>query len=124
MQCKYHCTYKITGRILKEVSYMGRSGLKRVVGRMVFALAVGGLTVSYAPMALAQTFPDPSRSTSIALTSDDRRLIVVNLEMNSVSIIQVRREDGQDDRTKLGEIVVGDEPRYVAIMPNDSTAYV
>jgi YVTN family beta-propeller protein len=103
---------------------MMQNGVRKVIGRMVFTLAAGALTVMYVPKALAQTFPDPSRSTSIVLTSDDRRLIVANRETDSVSIIQVRGEDGQDDHTKLAEIAVGDEPRYVAIMPDDTLAYV
>jgi YVTN family beta-propeller protein len=34
----------------------------------------------------------PTRSTTIALTSDEQRLVVVNREANSVSVIQVRTE--------------------------------
>lgn len=103
---------------------IGQNGFKRVVGMMVFALAAGVLAVSHAPDATAQTFPDPSRSTSIALTSDDRRLVVANRDSNSVSIIQVRNAEGGDGNTKLVEIGVGDEPRYVAIRPDDSFAFV
>lgn len=121
---RFHMTIAIMHRILKESLYMTQSGLKKVMGLMVFALIVGALSVAYAPSVWAQTLPDPSRSTSIALTSDDRRLIVANRESNSVSIIQVRGEDGQDDNTKLAEITVGDEPCYVAIRPDDSVAFV
>ncbi len=121
---RFHMPIAIMHRILKESLYMTQSGLKKVMGLMVFALIVGALSVAYAPSVWAQTLPDPSRSTSIALTSDDRRLIVANRESNSVSIIQVRGEDGQDDNTKLAEITVGDEPRYVAIRPDDSVAFV
>jgi len=103
---------------------MTQNGWKMMVGMMTLSLIAGGLLVSYVPNALAQTFPDPSRSTSIALTSDDRRLIVANRETDSVSIIQVRGEDGVDDNTKLDEIAVGKEPRYLAMMPNDSVVYV
>ncbi len=102
----------------------GRNGLTMVVRIVVFALVTGALTVSDAPDTTAQTLPDPSRSTSIALTSDDSWLIVANRESNSVSIIQVRDENGEDDDTKLDEITVGDEPRYVAIRPDDSAAFV
>jgi YVTN family beta-propeller protein len=92
----------------------------------------------------------PSRSTTIALTSDEQRLVVVNREANSVSVIQVRtavkkekdkaekekngqknnrKKNGGDgsadvDPKKLAEIPVGLEPRCVAVHPNDGEAYV
>ena len=66
----------------------------------------------------------PSHSTTIALTSDETRLVVVNREANSVSIIQVKDANGNDVATKLAEIGVGEEPRCVAIHPNDQVAYV
>ena len=103
---------------------MTRKELKRVVGRVVWALVAGAITVAHAPNVLAQTLSDPSRSTSIAMTSDDRWVIVANRESNSVSIIQVRDAEGQDDNTKLAEIEVGQEPRYVAVRPDDSVAFV
>jgi YVTN family beta-propeller protein len=66
----------------------------------------------------------PTRSTTIALTSDETRLVVVNREANSVSIIQVKDENGNDDDKKLFEIGVGQEPRCVAVHPTDQAAYV
>ena len=66
----------------------------------------------------------PSHSTTIALTSDETRVVVVNREANSVSIIQVKDANGNDVATKLAEIGVGEEPRCVAIHPNDQVAYV
>lgn len=66
----------------------------------------------------------PSRSTTIALTSDDERLVVVNRQNNSVSILQVKDSHGADTDQKIAEIPVGEEPRYVAITPDDSYAYV
>jgi YVTN family beta-propeller protein len=66
----------------------------------------------------------PTRSTTIALTSDEKRLVVVNREANSVSIIQVKDDDGNDIAEKLFEIGVGQEPRCVAVHPTDQVAYV
>jgi YVTN family beta-propeller protein len=66
----------------------------------------------------------PTRSTTIALTSDETRLIVVNREANSVSIIQVKDANGNDVANKLTEIAVGQEPRCVAVHPTDRAAYV
>ena len=71
-----------------------------------------------------QTLATPSRSTTIALTSDETRLVVVNREANTVSIIQVKDAQGNDVAIKLDEIGVGLEPRCVAVHPNDEVAYV
>ena len=66
----------------------------------------------------------PSHSTTIALTSDDQRLVVVNRQNDSVSIIAVRDDAGADAYQKLAEVMVGDEPRFVALTPDDTEAYV
>src|SRR5262245_15577489 len=66
----------------------------------------------------------PTRSTTIALTSDETRLVVVNREANSVSIIRVKDDNGNDVAPKLFEIGVGQEPRCVAVHPTDRAAYV
>ena len=66
----------------------------------------------------------PSRSTTIALTSDEQRLVVVNREANSISIIRVKNNQGNDIARKIAEIGVGEEPRCVAISPNNRFAYV
>jgi YVTN family beta-propeller protein len=58
------------------------------------------------------------------MSSDDRVVIVTNIDADSVSVIEVRDENGNDVQNKLAEIAVGDEPRYVAIAPNDSECYV
>jgi len=65
-----------------------------------------------------------SRSSSIALTGDDNRAVVVNRQKASVSVIRVRNADGSDAAQLLAEIPVGREPRFVALAPNDSRAYV
>lgn len=65
-----------------------------------------------------------SRSSSVALTADDRRLVVVNRQKASVSLIEVRDAAGADTQTLLGEVSVGREPRFVAIAPDGRRAYV
>jgi DNA-binding beta-propeller fold protein YncE/cytochrome c553 len=65
-----------------------------------------------------------ARSSTIALTGDDTRAVVVNRQKSSVSVIRVRNADGSDAAQMLAEITVGKEPRFVAIAPNDSRAYV
>jgi YVTN family beta-propeller protein len=79
------------------------------------------VTVKAGPPPIAAT---PSHSTTIALTSDDSRLVVLNREANSVSIIRVRNANGKDVANKLAEIGVGLEPRCVALSPDDKVAYV
>ena len=66
----------------------------------------------------------PSRSTNVALTSDDQRLVVANRDSDTVTVLRVRDAAGNDAFEKLAEIAVGDEPRAVAIAPRDRTAYV
>ena len=88
---------------------------------MLHAFFLGSLLPNSAG---AQTLATPSRSTTIALTSDETRLVVVNREANSVSIIEVKDAQGIDVANKLDEIGVGDEPRCVAVHPNDQEAYV
>jgi DNA-binding beta-propeller fold protein YncE len=65
-----------------------------------------------------------SRSSTIALTADDRRTVIVNREKDSVSVIRVRNDDGSDANELLGEVKVGREPRFVALSPDDRRAYV
>jgi YVTN family beta-propeller protein len=72
----------------------------------------------------AITSATPTHSTTIALTSDERRLIVVNREANSISIIRVKNMLGNDVANKIAEIGVGEEPRCVAVSPDDRFAYV
>src|SRR5215831_16861509 len=79
-------------------------------------LIVGGLVIDSASA--------PSRSTTIALTSDETRLVAVNREANSLSIIRVKDASGNDVAEKLFEIAVGQEPRCVAVHPTDRAAYV
>ena len=72
---------------------------------------------------MAAVVPSTTQSTTIALTSNDQRLVVVNRESNSVAVIQVR-DNNKDVAKKLAEITVGEEPRCVALHPNDRLAFV
>jgi DNA-binding beta-propeller fold protein YncE len=69
-----------------------------------------------------ELFPQ-SRSSSIALTSDNSRVVVANRQKSSVSVLRVRA-NGADAEQKLAEITVGKEPRFVAISPDDKRAFV
>ena len=57
-----------------------------------------------------------SRSSSIALTGDDTRAVVVNRQKASVSVIRVRDAAGADASQLLAEVPVGKEPRFVALV--------
>ena len=97
----------------------------RYCGSATLLIAVAAVLIG----SLAMTAPKkadaaPTRSTTIALTSDEQRLVVVNREANSVSIIRVKNANGKDVSNKIDEIPVGEEPRCVAIHPSDRAAYV
>ena len=111
-------------------SVKGRTRERWLVTSMLVAVVCGVLIVGGALLnaggfgsggvVAAETLATPSRSTTIALTSDETRLVVVNREANSVSIIQSeRREMTWTSADKLAEIPVGLEPRCVAVNPND-----
>jgi hypothetical protein len=82
----------------------------------------GTVTVTVLPV--RQRLVMPSRSTTIALTSDDRRVVAVNRERHSLAIIEVHDTKGADAANLLAEVAVGNEPRFVALSPDDHEAYV
>jgi YVTN family beta-propeller protein len=90
-------------------------------GAALFAAAAVMLSVVMAPKTADAA---PTRSTTIALTSDEQDVVVVNREANSISIIRVKNNNGRDVSNKIAEIPVGEEPRCVAIHPKDRAAYV
>jgi DNA-binding beta-propeller fold protein YncE len=77
----------------------------------------GTVTVNVLPV--LQRLATPSRSTTIALTSDDRRVVAVNRETQLLSVIEVRDQNGFDTAKLLAEVSVGNEPRFVALSPDD-----
>jgi 6-phosphogluconolactonase (cycloisomerase 2 family) len=87
---------------------------------VVTALLLGGLVFGLGASGQAEAAAiTPSRSTTIALTYDNRRLVVVNRETNSVSVFRVRDFFGNDVAIRLAEIPVGIEPRCVALTPDN-----
>src|SRR5438552_3746428 len=96
-----------------------RSDRRKIAPCRSTGLLVAVVVALSAPMAAAPKKADaaPTRSTSIALTSDERFVVVVNREANSVSIIEVKDANGDDIIKKIAEIPVGEEPRCVAIHP-------
>ncbi len=61
-----------------------------------------------------------SHSTALALTSDNAFVWSVNPDSDSVSLFEV----AGDRNLKLNEVLVGREPRCVAITPDDKKVYV
>ncbi|HEY7305422.1 MAG TPA: beta-propeller fold lactonase family protein [Bryobacteraceae bacterium] len=96
-------------------------GREKLLPLMLLALMAGAL---HPMVAAAATLSTPSHSTTIALTSNDRFLVVVNREANSISLLRVRNALGYDVQVKIAEIPVGLEPRCVVISPDDRWAYV
>src|SRR5262245_17072394 len=121
----------ISGRFgarYRETFLPGHRKSFKTAAALTAALLVGGPFLETASLrnrgVEAATLATPSRSTTIALTSDETRLVVVNREANSVSIIQVKDAQNNDVAVKLAEIGVGIEPRCVAIHPTNMAAYV
>jgi len=69
----------------------------------------------------ATRFTRATKSAPLALTLDNRLLVVANTDTNSVTIFEVR-SDGT--LRKIKELGVGREPRSVAVLPDATKAYV
>ena len=105
---------------LKSCSRVLRASRSRT-GPLLAAAAVLCAAMAVAP---EKADAAPTRSTTIALTSDETRVVVVNREANSLSIIRVKNAQGNDVAVKIAEIGVGEEPRCVAVSPDDRRAFV
>jgi DNA-binding beta-propeller fold protein YncE len=64
--------------------------------------------------------PVPIQSTPIALSSDDKLLVVCNPDNDSITVFDATVEPP----SKIKQIKTGDEPVSVAIASNGETAYV
>src|SRR5215469_7344041 len=60
----------------------------------------------------------PGRSTTIALTSDETRVVVVNREANILSTSRLKKKTGTAVRNKFVEFRVGKGPRWGAVAPD------
>lgn len=72
---------------------------------------------------LAETTPRPARSTNIELLDGGEKLAVLNRPTNSVSLFRVRA-GGRDTFLKIGEVAVGQDPRYLCLRPGADEAWV
>jgi len=105
-------------------SQISRSEPRKIAPYGSTTLFVAVAVILSALMASKKADAAPTRSTTIALTTDETRVVVVNREANSVSIIQVKDANGNDVANKIVEIGVGEEPRCVAVHPSNRAAYV
>ena len=105
-----------------DVRFNGTDSFAYTIGDGRDGTDTGTVTVNVLPV--LQRLTAPSRSTTIALTSDDRRAVLVNRETQSLSVIEVRDQNGLDTAKLLAEVAVGNEPRFVALSPDDQEAYV
>lgn len=85
---------------------------------LVFFILVGSR--SWAAPAAAQVTAEPTRSSPIAITGDDKTVVVVNPLNNSVTVMNV----GGDANQVVAEVKVGVEPQSVAISEDNQFAYV
>ena len=95
------------------------------VKSLTFALCLAVLGITYwftipTSSAPSVTAVGPRQSSSIALTSDDRTLLNVNPEANTISVFDV----SGTAIVKLDEIKVGHDPESVAVQPDGTLAYV
>ena len=98
---------------------------KLALALLLAGLAPLGVAAAQEGAGIERTrFPGPTRSTTLAITSDDRRVVVANQEADTVSVIEVKNNKGQDVFTPLVEIPVWKDPRSVAISPDDKEAWV
>lgn len=99
---------------------MWKVGGRRIVLAAAVAAGAGLAAWMGLASAAAQSPRSATRSSPIAITSDDRFVWSVNPDNDSVSVFDV----GDDFNQKVAEIPVGDEPWCVAITPDDEKAYV
>jgi YVTN family beta-propeller protein len=72
----------------------------------------------------ATTAAGPSHGSAIALTPDDTRVVTVNRDAGTVTIISVDYTDTQPKMTLVAEMPVGGEPWQVVVDACGHTAYV
>ncbi|MFO1417336.1 MAG: beta-propeller fold lactonase family protein [Methylotetracoccus sp.] len=108
---------------MSEVPDDGKPQSPRMWARGLMGLIALGIGFSVGT-AQGAVFAGPTHSSTVALTSDNRLALVVNVDSDTLSVIQVRSATGADSAVKLAEVAVGQEPRCVAVLPDDSKAYV
>lgn len=96
------------------------SGKARAALMTTAAFLVGGLAAQAQP--IPGPVPAASKSSTLAMYQNDKRLIAVNRDSDSVTVFKIAKQSG--DLKKQVEIPVGGEPRFVAIGGGGLYAYV
>ena len=105
----------------------------RVVAGAALALLATGCVVEEAagdgqeetagePRAAVKVLKRASKSSTVAITGDDKYVLMVNPEDDSVSVFSTAGGPGTVVRQAI--LPTGDEPSSVVIHPNDATAFV
>ncbi|MEP7124534.1 MAG: beta-propeller fold lactonase family protein [Byssovorax sp.] len=76
------------------------------------------------PIVCTTTATGTSHGSAIALSPDDSRVVAVNRDAGSVTVMSVDYTDGQPKMTVVSELKVGGEPWQVVIDSCGHTAYV
>src|SRR5919108_5398141 len=85
---------------------------------LVWAVVVAALSLAIPPAAGARRFSAPTNSSLITMSADGRFVWSVNPGADTVSVIYTRTNK------VIKQIKVGDEPRSVAVDPNNRYAFV
>ena len=104
---------------MNKLRLSARAKMFGVVLSLIIWPSNGGGRLAEAKLYFGPSNP-PTRSSPLALSSDDRFVWAVNRDNNSVSVIEV----GNDLNQKVREIKVGAEPRSIALTPDRRKAYV
>jgi YVTN family beta-propeller protein len=85
---------------------------------LIVVTVVAALSLAFAPAASARKFSTPTNSSLITLSADGRFVWSVNPSADTVSVIYTKTNK------VVKQIRVGDEPRSVAVDPNNRYAFV
>lgn len=109
-------------RGLPPFGYLRRPRQKALALTLAAGVACVSLTwrASSAELELEVTLPGSGSSQPLALTGNSNFLGAVNPDKNTVSFFDLRGDFNQ----KIAEVPVGKEPNGIAILPNNTKAYV
>src|SRR5262249_42449444 len=110
-------------RLARRGRKQGRDPMNRKSVCAAVLLCALAVALPRAGEAKRKRFRTPTRSSTIRLTRNDKLLVVVNREANSLSVLQVRKGD-RDVGIKLAEVPVGIDPHSVAVDPAGRLAFV
>lgn len=69
-------------------------------------------------------FSAATKSSPIVVSQDGRYVLVANVDTGTATLVEVRDSGGSDVQRIVGEVKVGEEPRFVAMTPDGRKGYV